>query len=56
MLERLLAGEGVVLELVVVDELMVGEAATVLGISRVGARVRQRRARKVPAGAAGISG
>ncbi|MET9786941.1 hypothetical protein [Streptomyces canus] len=42
--------------LVVVDELTGGQAATAWGISRVGARVRQRRARKSPAGAAGITG
>ena len=45
-LERLPAGERAVLELVAVDELTVGEAATALGISQVAARVRLHRARK----------
>lgn len=45
-LERLPAGERAVLELVAVDDLTVGEAATALGISQVAARVRLHRARK----------
>ncbi|MFF7072847.1 RNA polymerase sigma factor [Streptomyces pseudovenezuelae] len=45
-LERLPAGERAVLELVVVDELTVSEAATALGISQVAARVRLHRARR----------
>lgn len=39
-------GERAVLELIVVDQLTVGEAATALGISKVTARVRLHRARK----------
>ncbi|MFF2651740.1 RNA polymerase sigma factor [Streptomyces sp. NPDC058045] len=39
-------GERAVLELIVVDQLTVGEAAAALGISQVTARVRLHRARK----------
>jgi RNA polymerase sigma-70 factor (ECF subfamily) len=51
-LERLPTGERAVLELVAVDDLTVGEAATALGISQVAARVRLHRARKSLRGAA----
>ncbi|MFF7948729.1 RNA polymerase sigma factor [Streptomyces griseorubiginosus] len=55
-LERLPAGERAVLELVAVDELTVGEAATALGISQVAARVRLHRARKSLREQAGSAG
>ncbi|MFC8363351.1 RNA polymerase sigma factor [Streptomyces griseorubiginosus] len=55
-LERLPAGERAVLELVAVDELTVGEAATALGISQVAARVRLHRARKSLRGQTGSAG
>jgi len=45
-LDRLGAGERAVLELVAVDELSVVEAADVLGINPVAARVRLHRARR----------
>ncbi|NEB00580.1 RNA polymerase sigma factor [Streptomyces sp. SID13726] len=45
-LERLPAGERAVLELIVVDQLTVPEAAAALGITQVTARVRLHRARK----------
>ncbi|MEV5312898.1 RNA polymerase sigma factor [Streptomyces sp. NPDC052610] len=45
-LERLPEGERAVLELIVVDQLTVTEAATALGIRQVTARVRLHRARK----------
>lgn len=39
-------GERAVIELIVVDQLTVGEAAAALGVSKVAARVRLHRARK----------
>nr|WP_104530625.1 sigma-70 family RNA polymerase sigma factor [Wenjunlia vitaminophila] len=45
-LAELPEGERAVLELIVVDQLTVGEAAAALGISQVTARVRLHRARK----------
>jgi RNA polymerase sigma-70 factor (ECF subfamily) len=52
-LERLPEGERAVLELIVVDQLTVTEAATALGIRQVTARVRLHRARKALRGEAG---
>ncbi|MEO3749741.1 RNA polymerase sigma factor [Streptomyces sp. B6B3] len=51
-LARLPEGERAVLELVVVDQLSVSEAAKALGIRQVTARVRLHRARKALRGAA----
>jgi RNA polymerase sigma factor (sigma-70 family) len=52
-LERLPEGERAVLELIVVDQLTIPEAAAALGIRQVTARVRLHRARKSLRGAAG---
>ncbi|WP_330290398.1 RNA polymerase sigma factor [Streptomyces sp. NBC_00576] len=52
-LERLPEGERAVLELIVVDQLTLPEAAAALGIRQVTARVRLHRARKALRGEAG---
>uniref|UniRef100_A0AAU1ZZH6 Sigma-70 family RNA polymerase sigma factor n=1 Tax=Streptomyces sp. NBC_00093 TaxID=2975649 RepID=A0AAU1ZZH6_9ACTN len=55
-LERLPEGERAVLELIVVDQLTIPEAASALGIRPVTARVRLHRARKALRGEAGSQG
>lgn len=55
-IERLPAGERAVLELVALDELSIGEAASALGVSDVTARVRLYRARRRMTRELGASG